>query len=142
MLFLQIENEIVQILQNEQINVITNIFLKTSDLIRRDEIVAVVPSFNTARLEKIQDTIDNLITLNYKIYLIAQNLASNEAVKNKFYQTIEKLLVAFNNMKTRNIIDSKITEITFEEFNEDTNAMIYSINLEIKTYHKEVKTWL
>jgi len=142
MLFLQIENEIIQILQNEQINVITNIFLKTSDLIRRDEIVAVVPSFNTARLEKIQDTIDNLITLNYKIYLIAQNLASNEAVKNKFYQTIEKLLVAFNNMKTRNIIDSKITEITFEEFNEDTNAMIYSINLEIKTYHKEVKTWL
>jgi hypothetical protein len=142
MLFLQIENEIVQILQNEQINVITNIFLKTSDLIRRDEIVAVVPSFNTARLEKIQDTIDNLITLNYKIYLIAQNLATNEAVKNKFYQTIEKLLVAFNNMKTRNIIDSKITEITFEEFNEDTNAMIYSINLEIKTYHKEVKTWL
>ena len=142
MLFLQIEDEIVQILQNEQINVITNIFLKTSDLIRRDEIVAVVPSFNTARLEKIQDTIDNLITLNYKIYLIAQNLASNEAVKNKFYQTIEKLLVAFNNMKTRNIIDSKITEITFEEFNEDTNAMIYSINLEIKTYHKEVKTWL
>jgi len=142
MLFLQIENEIVQILQNEQINVITNIFLKTSDLIRRDEIVAVVPSFNTARLEKIQDTIDNLITLNYKIYLIAQNLASNEAVKNKFYQTIEKLLVAFNNMKTRNIIDSKITEITFEEFNEDTNAMIYSVNLEIKTYHKEVKTWL
>jgi hypothetical protein len=142
MLFLQIENEIVQILQNEQINVITNIFLKTSDLIRRDEIVAVVPSFNTARLEKIQDTIDNLITLNYKIYLIAQNLATNEAVKNKFYQTIEKLLVAFNNMKTRNIIDSKITEITFEEFNEDANAMIYSINLEIKTYHKEVKTWL
>jgi hypothetical protein len=142
MLFLQIENEIVQILQNEQINVITNIFLKTSDLIRRDEIVAVVPSFNTARLEKIQDTIDNLITLNYKIYLIAQNLATNEAVKNKFYQTIEKLLVAFNNMKTRNIIDSKITEITLEEFNEDTNAMIYSINLEIKTYHKEVKTWL
>jgi hypothetical protein len=142
MLFLQIENEIVQILQNEQINVITNIFLKTSDLIRRDEIVAVVPSFNTARLEKIQDTIDNLITLNYKIYLIIQNLATNEAVKNKFYQTIEKLLVAFNNMKTRNIIDSKITEITFEEFNEDTNAMIYSINLEIKTYHKEVKTWL
>lgn len=142
MLFLQIEDEIVQILQNEQINVITNIFLKTSDLIRRDEIVAVVPSFNTARLEKIQDTIDNLITLNYKIYLIAQNLATNEAVKNKFYQTIEKLLVAFNNMKTRNIIDSKITEITFEEFNEDTNAMIYSINLEIKTYHKEVKTWL
>jgi len=142
MLFLQIENEIIQILQNEQINVITNIFLKTSDLIRRDEIVAVVPSFNTARLEKIQDTIDNLITLNYKIYLIAQNLATNEAVKNKFYQTIEKLLVAFNNMKTKNIIDSKITEITFEEFNEDTNAMIYSINLEIKTYHKEVKTWL
>jgi hypothetical protein len=142
MLFLQIENEIVQILQNEQINAITNIFLKTSDLIRRDEIVAVVPSFNTARLEKIQDTIDNLITLNYKIYLIAQNLATNEAVKNKFYQTIEKLLVAFNNMKTRNIIDSKITEITLEEFNEDTNAMIYSINLEIKTYHKEVKTWL
>jgi hypothetical protein len=142
MLFLQIEDEIVQILQNEQINVITNIFIKTSDLIRRDEIVAVVPSFNTARLEKIQDTIDNLITLNYKIYLIAQNLATNEAVKNKFYQTIEKLLVAFNNMKTRNITDSKITEITFEEFNEDTNAMIYSINLEIKTYHKEVKTWL
>jgi len=135
-----IENEIIQKLESVGIKTISEVITKTNlfQKIRIEDIVAFVNPPISIEYEKIENVYDNHVLLNitFPIYILVQNLQSNIQIKRKFYSTIEKLHLLFQRFQTEGVIQANIKNLKFEDFDEETNIMVYSLDLVIKAHKK------
>ncbi|MEO0203176.1 MAG: hypothetical protein ABIL37_05615 [candidate division WOR-3 bacterium] len=142
-MLMEIENEIKEKFEKNGIRTINDIVIKVNDLnkIRIEEIVAFINPPTSINYQRVDIDYHSIITLNYQIYLVIQNFFSNEKIKTKFYETLEKLHLEFQKFKVKEIIESNLKEVKFEDFSEEANLLIYSLFIEIKAHKKEVKKW-